>query len=99
MGPSVIRLMQAQKLVARKRKRFKCTTVADPGDPVAPNILDRDFCAPAPNRRWVGDTTELIIGGTTKLYLAVILDLFSRFVVGWAVSASNDRHLVSLDRP
>jgi transposase InsO family protein len=41
----------------------------------------------------VGDTTELLIGGTAKLYLAAILDLYSRFVVGWALSAVNDRHL------
>lgn len=89
----VVRLMQAQSLVARKRKRFKCTTVADKDQPVAPNLLDRDFSSPAVNRRWVGDTTELVIAGGSKLYLAVILDLFSRFIVGWAVSASNDRHL------
>ena len=43
--------------------------------------------------RWVGDTTEFVIGESGKLYLAAILDLFSRFVVGWAVSAVNDRHL------
>ena len=47
----------------------------------------------APNQRWVGDTTEFVIGEQRKLYLAAILDLFSRFVVGWAVSAVNDRHL------
>ena len=47
----------------------------------------------APNQRWVGDTTEFVIGESGKLYLAAILDLFSRFVVGWAVSAVNDRHL------
>ena len=47
----------------------------------------------APNRRWVGEYTEFVIGESGKLYLAVILDLFSRFVVGWAVSAVNDRHL------
>ena len=46
-----------------------------------------------PNQRWVGDTTEFVIGGSGKLYLAAVLDLFSRFVVGWAVSAVNDRHL------
>ncbi len=45
------------------------------------------------NQRWVGDTTEFIIGESSKLYLAAILDLFSRFVVGWAISAVNDRHL------
>ena len=48
----------------------------------------------APNQRWVGDTTELYIGpNRSKLYLAAIVDLFSRFVVGWALSAVNDRHL------
>jgi putative transposase len=54
---------------------------------------DRRFEAPGPNQRWVGDTTEFVIGGSGKLYLAVVLDLFSRFVVGWAVSAVNDRHV------
>ena len=47
----------------------------------------------APNERWVGDTTEFVIGESGKLYLAAILDLFSRFVVGWAISAVNDRQL------
>jgi putative transposase len=89
----VVRLMQAQGLVARKRRRFKCTTVRDDSRPVAPNILDRDFSAPAENQRWVGDATELLIGQGAKLYLAVVMDLFSRFVVGWAVSPANDRHL------
>jgi putative transposase len=91
----IIRLMQAQGLVARQRKRFKCTTRTDPELPVADNLLQRDFTAGAPNQRWVGDTTELLIGdGGAKAYLAAILDLFSRFVVGWAVSAVNDRRLV-----
>jgi putative transposase len=89
----VVRLMQEQNLVARKKKRFKCTTVPDKSQPVAPNLLARDFSAPAPNQRWVGDATELLIGGSAKLYLAAILDLHSRFLVGWAVSVSNDRHL------
>ena len=89
----VVRLMQAQSLVARKKKRFKCTTVPDKNQPVAPNLLARDFSALGPNQRWVGDATELLIGASAKLYLAVILDLYSRFVVGWAVSVSNDRHL------
>ncbi len=57
------------------------------------DLLDRQFTADAPNRRWVGDTTQFVIGESGKLYLAAILDLFSRFVVGWAVSAVNDRHL------
>ena len=87
------RLMREEGLRARERKRFKCTTMSDHDQPVAANLLDRQFTADAPNRRWVGDTTEFVIGESGKLYLAAILDLFSRFVVGWAVSAVNDRHL------
>ena len=89
----VVRLMQAQNLVARKRKRFSNTTKSDPSHPVAENLLGRDFSAPGPNQRWAGDATELVIGGTAKLYLAVIIDLYSRMAVGWAVSVSNDRFL------
>jgi putative transposase len=89
----VIRLMQAKGLKARVRKRFKCTTINDPALPVAANLLDRQFTAAAPNQRWVGDTTEFVIGDSTKLYLAAVLDLYSRFIVGWAVSPVNDRHL------
>lgn len=89
----VIRLMQEEKLQARVRKRFKCTTESNHAHPVAANLLDRQFTADASNQRWVGDTTEFVIGESDKLYLAAILDLFSRFAVGWAVSAVNDRHL------
>ena len=89
----VIRLMQEEQLVARQRKRFKLTTMSDPDLPVAANLLDRQFTADGPNQRWVGDTTEFVIGESGKLYLAAILDLYSRFIVGWAVSAVNNRHL------
>jgi len=89
----VVRLMQEDGLVARARKRYKRTTMSDHDQPVAANLLDRQFEADAPNQRWVGDTTEFVIGSSGKLYLAAILDLFSRFIVGWAVSAVNDRHL------
>ena len=89
----VIRLMHEERLKARLRTRFKCTTMSDHDQPVAANLLDRQFTAAAPNQRWVGDTTEFVIGESGKLYLAAILDLFSRFIVGWAVSAVNDRHL------
>ena len=89
----VVRLMQEDGLVARRRKRYKRTTMSDHDQPVAANLLDRQFEADAPNRRWVGDTTEFVIGGSGKLYLAAVVDLFSRFIVGWAVSAVNDRHV------
>lgn len=88
----VIRLMHEQGLVGRPSRRFKHTTDSNHGQPVAENLLKRDFTAERPNQRWVGDTTELRTP-QGKLYLAVILDLFSRFVVGWALSAVNDRHV------
>lgn len=88
----VIRLMQQEGLVARIRRRYRCTTMSEHDQPVAPNLLARRFGADAPNQRWVGDTTELA-AGAGKLYLAAVIDLYSRFVVGWAVSAVNDRHL------
>jgi putative transposase len=88
----VIRLMQEDGLKARARKRYKVTTMSDHDQPVAANLLERQFAAAAPNQRWVSDTTEFVIG-SGKLYLAAVLDLFSRFIVGWAVSAVNDRHL------
>jgi len=90
----VARLMREDGQRARARKRYRSTVVSDHDQPVAANLLDRQFEAAAPNQRWVGDTTEFVIGSSGKLYLAVILDLFSRFVVGWALSAVNDRHLV-----
>ena len=95
----VIRLMQESGLVGRVRRRYRCTTMSDHDQPVAANILEQDFSAERANQRWVGDTTELLTP-SGKLYLAAILDLFSRFVVGWALSAVNDRHLTlkALDR-
>ena len=84
--------MQEQGLKGKTRRRFTCPTDSEHHLPVATNLLERKFEAERPNQRWVGDTTELVtpIG---KLYLAVLLDLFSRYVVGWAISAVNDRHL------
>lgn len=89
----VIRLMQEQGLVGRAKKKFVITTDSAHKHPIAPNLLDRKFTASAPNLAWVGDITYL---KTTEgwLYLAVVIDLFSRFVVGWAVSPVIDRHLV-----
>jgi putative transposase len=88
----VVRLMRQEGLRARVRRRYRCTTMSEHDQPIAPNLLAREFGAEAPNRRWVGDTTELL-AGSGKLYLAAILDLYSRLIVGWAVSAVNDRHL------
>lgn len=88
----IIRIMQAEGHVARVRRRYRSTTMSEHDQPIAANILDRDFTAAAPNQRWVGDTTELLTP-TGKFYLAAIVDLYARLVVGWAVSAVNDRYL------
>ena len=91
----ITRLRRDLQLKARLCRRYKHTTVSDHDQPISPNLLEQKFEAAAPNQRWVGDTTELLIGDNgAKVYLAVILDLFARFVVGWALSARNDRHLV-----
>jgi transposase InsO family protein len=62
----VIRLMQEDGLQAPPRKRFTCTTMSDHDQPVAANLLDRQFTADAPNQRWVGDTTEFVIGESAR---------------------------------
>jgi putative transposase len=88
----IVRLMRQEGLKARVRRRYRSTTMSEHDQPIAPNLLAREFEAEAPNRRWVGDTTELA-AGSGRLYLAAILDLYARVIVGWAVSAVNDRHL------
>ncbi len=81
----VARLMRGAGLAARRRRAFRVTTQSGHRRPVAPNRLARQFTAPAPNRVWVSDITYLpTVEGW--LYLAVVLDLFSRRVVGWATS-------------
>ena len=88
----VARLMQTQGLRARVPRRFRTTTDSQHTLPIAPNVLARRFTAPAPNTVWVTDLTYLwTLEGW--LYLSVILDLFSRRVVGWAMSARITRQL------
>ena len=73
--------MQEEKLKARARKRFKCTTMSDHDQPVADNLLDRQFTADAPNRLWVADLSW-IPTGEGPLWLASVQDGFSRRIVG-----------------
>jgi transposase InsO family protein len=88
----VERLMRLHGIAARRKRRFRKTTDSNHQDPIAPNILDRNFAVPMPNAAWVTDVTYVwTLEGW--LYLAVILDLYSRRVVGWAASANNDRAL------
>jgi transposase InsO family protein len=88
----VARLMRKAGVVGRKKKRFRKTTDSNHDDPIAPNVLARNFHADLPNTAWVTDVTY-VYTHQGWLYLAVILDLFSRRVVGWAASANNDRAL------
>jgi transposase InsO family protein len=89
----VARLMRDLGLEGRRKRRFRATTDSQHRFPVAPNLLMRDFDVEAPNTAWVTDITYL---ATVEgwLYLVVILDLFSRRVVGYAMSERIDRELV-----
>jgi putative transposase len=92
----VVRLMQSLGLCAKLRKRRKpVTTSSDPTALCAPNRLNREFSATMPNQKWVTDITAI---PTTEgwLYLAIVLDLFSRMVVGWAMAATENEQLVTL---
>jgi len=88
----VERLMREGGLQGRQKRRFCRTTDSRHAFPVAPNLLARHFEKQCANEAWVGDVTY-IATGEGWLYLAVLLDLFSRRVVGWATSATNDRTL------
>jgi putative transposase len=90
----IARLMQEEGLVARPKRRCVCTTDSDHRDPVAPNLLARDFAVEtrALNTAWVSDITYV----PTRegfLYLAVVLDLASRRVVGWGMDATLETTL------
>jgi transposase InsO family protein len=89
----VERLMRENGLQGAQKRRFRCfTTDSRHTYPVAPNRLNRDFNPRQSNRVWAGDVTY-ISTAEGWLYLAVILDLFSRRVIGWSVSAINDARL------
>ena len=89
----VARLMREQALVARPKRRFRVTTNSDHRHPIAPNLLQRNFSASAPDRVWVGDITYL---WTREgwMYLAVLIDVYSRRIVGWAMRPYLSRELV-----
>ena len=89
------RLMRAQALRARPRRRgLPADTGVRAADAVAANVLDRQFKADAPNQKWVADFTY-IWTAEGWLYVAAVLDLFSRRVVGWSMSATMTAQLVT----
>lgn len=89
----VARLRKINGIESKRRKRFKITTLSKNTECIAPNILNRCFNIAKPNRVWVGDVT-FIATRTGWLYLAVLLDLYSRKVIGWSMSDRNNKQLV-----
>jgi len=89
----VARLMRLAGLRGCPKRRFKITTERDPSHAVAKNLLRQDFAAEAPNQRWASDITY-ISTHQGWLYLAVVMDLYSRRIVGWSMSRWLNRHLV-----
>jgi len=88
----VARLRRVHGLEARRTRRFRLVVEQHQFAPPAPNRLQQVFVAPAPNRIWAGDLTA-IATRAGWVYLAVILDLYSRRVIGWAMSARPDQHV------
>lgn len=89
----VARLRRVNGIEARRRRRFKVTTNSKHTTWIAPNLLNRCFQVAQPNRVWVGDVT-FIATRVGWLYLAVLLDLYSRKVIGWSMSERIDKELV-----
>jgi putative transposase len=90
----VARLMRAASLVGVSRRRFCVTTVQDAGAKKSPDLVDRNFSAEGPNRLWVADITY-VPTWAGFLYLAVVLDVWSRRVVGWAMATHLRTELVT----
>ena len=87
-------LMQQHDIQGRGKRRFRvATTDSNHKLPIAPNLLDRNFTVTQPNTTWTGDVTY-IATEEGWLYLAVVIDLFSRRIVGWSMKTTIDRSLV-----
>ncbi len=89
----VARLMRLERLRGCPRRRFRVTTQRDPSHPVARNLLKQDFSSVAPNQVWAADITY-IPTHQGWLYLAVVMDLYSRRIVGWSMSRWMSRRIV-----
>jgi putative transposase len=89
----VARRMRALGLEAIQAKKFKVTTDATHAKPVAPDLIEQDFRAAAPNQKWTSDITY-VWTDEGWLYLAVVMDLYSRAIVGWSMNRRMTQHLV-----
>ena len=84
--PRVARHMKEMGIKSIRNHKYRvCTTESGHGSPIAENLLDRDFSAQAPGEKWVSDITYVPVGGKW-IYLTVVIDLFDRKVIGWAIS-------------
>lgn len=92
-GKRVARIMSTNGWRAKAAKKYKATTNSRHTLPVAPNLLEQDFEADAPDRKWLSDITY-IWTGEGWLYLAAVLDLYSRMIVGWAMAERMTSSLV-----
>ncbi len=90
----VARVMRAHGIAGLRLRRKVRTTVPEPSDTPVPDLLERDFTAPAPNRRYVGDITYLPYDGG-HLYLATVIDCCSRRLVGWSIAEHMRTELVT----
>lgn len=88
------RLMSEAELSCKTKRKFKATTNSKHNKPVAKNVLNRNFTAERPNQKWVGDITY-VWTAEGWLYLATVIDLFSRKVVGWSMSHRMTANLVN----
>ncbi len=82
----VARVMRRFRVQGLRLRRRVTTTIADPAAGKAPDLIGRDFTAPAVNQRYVGDITYLSVGERGFLYLATVIDLHSRRRAGWAIA-------------
>jgi len=89
----VAKRMKCIGLRAKAKKKFKATTDSKHNLPVAPNLLNRDFTATTPNQKWCGDITY-VWTDEGWMYLAVVIDLYSRAVIGWSIQSTMSRQLV-----
>ena len=91
----VARVMRAHGLACYRRRRTVRTTIPEPAEQQVPDLLGRDFTAEAPNRRYVGDITYLPLADGSNLYLATVLDCYSRRLVGWSIADHMRTELVT----
>jgi transposase InsO family protein len=91
----VARLMAEHGIAGIKLRRRVRTTVPEPADAKAPDLVKRDFTAEAPNRKYVGDITYLPLADGSNLYLATVIDCCSRKLAGWAVADHMRTELVT----